>query len=537
MPRLPHRSLWLALIISGCLLPGSPPADAQGVDPPVMGAARMGEVLRGVYPRILRYFVPRGGFSVSRQILVRREADRLIASIPHLFIRDPDPDLARRRPVLSLAPFEAVAATDGDAVVLTYQGPLEAHLLARLREEEVSHEIGVGIDIGSSRGTHRFGHREAETLSLDLALFDLDVVVERTEIASRANIRRIDIVSDHHEVAPGVIDGSAEIELSGIRVGPQHLLDGLRQRAYQSAAFDRELPLKIDRIVFRSHSDGQHDDLLRAFPPFRVTATVGDAADQGDAADVARLLFGDPPLVRDATSITRVEGVTSTAGLALDTAEFGLTITDGGTDAVDVEMGFSLAGLRLPIDGDDARRALVPTTVSLSQGIADIPGRSMAVLAERLDAGEPLDAALLTAAFDGAETMIYIDAFEITAEAYTITGFGQLIADSRAPSGFSGQAVFAISGLDTVIQLVAGDPEQAGLIGLLTLMQALGTRDGSAGSGTPLWSYSFVFQPDGSVTLNGSDITALVGSMVPARWGSGGGGHKARPPTAAEAVH
>lgn len=481
-----------------------------------MGAAQMGEVLRGLYPRILRYYVPGDGFSVSRQIRVAERDGELIASIPHLIIRDPDRRFVPQRSVLSLSPFEAIAETDGDDIVLTYDGPLHGHLLWRAGNRGAT--VGINMDIGDGQGQHRLRWAGAEEISLDIDFSDIRVGTTLPALKEAGgHVDLVSVIGAHEEVAPGVIDGRSTIEVHGIRIGPEPLLDAIRAPEGESGPLEADLPLAIDRVRIESHVDKQHDDLLRAFPPFRFEVEQSDGAVPDVTADVTRALFNDPPLINGSSLLIRVERLRSAEGLALSSAELSVVFADGGTDAVDIILGFALEGLSAEFGWDDPDAgALMPETMSMSYGIRDIPGRSMMALAARIDAGEPMDFEQLTAAFDGSEMMIFIDDLEVSAPAYAITGFGQLIADRRSPNGFSGQAVFAMTGLDTLIQILADDPEQAELIGGLTLMQALGDRTAAAEDGSPLWSYSFVFQPDGSVTLNGSDITALIGSMVPA---------------------
>lgn len=513
-----RRSFRLASVAVACGVLSSPAA-AQPDAADAADAARIADILQSQYPRILRYVVPRGGLSVIRQIRVVEQDEAFVASIPHLVFRDPDPSLARQLPVLSLDPFQAVAETEGDDLVLTYQGPLDAHLLWRMPDPERldGRSVSIDIDVAHSDGIQRFGLQGREAISLSVAMHDVEVLTTRPfDVNIGANLNRIDIRAEHREVAPGVIDGSITYEFADIVFAAQWLLHAIREQDPTPEDLISQVPVVIDRVVLESQANRQHDDWLDVFRPLLDSRGNTSFNLNEFTPDMAFAMFGDPPLIRDAQATLQIEGLRLRNGVALSTIESAFAISDAGTDAVGIEIEASYDGLQLASDADALSVLLAPRSFSLDYGIRDLPGRSMASLAERLDETGSIDWAELTDSFDWAETTIFLEDFQIVAPGYTVTGFGQFVADGRSPTGFSGQAAFAMSGLDTVVQALAGHPDQAEVVSMLTMMQALGDRTAAAEDGSPLWSYSFVFQPDGSVTLNGSDITALIGSMVPA---------------------
>lgn len=101
---------------------------------------------------------------------------------------------------------------------------------------------------------------------------------------------------------------------------------------------------------------------------------------------------------------------------------------------------------------------------------------------------------------------------KISAPAYEINGSGEAKANAANPMGFITDQNLEIEGLDAILtelnQQAAADPNMKQAAGPLTMLQMMGQQDPN---NPALRTYHLVVDEQGKVTMNGADMSSMMG--------------------------
>jgi hypothetical protein len=157
---------------------------------------------------------------------------------------------------------------------------------------------------------------------------------------------------------------------------------------------------------------------------------------------------------------------------------------------------------------DPAYTAMAPTQVSFKGRGEKLPFAQI-MLAPTSQGAQ--------AAMQKAGSHLMIDNGVIDAATYGATLKGDLTASPGSSMG-TGTLNLSVRGTDTLLSALAGAPSQnaQNAAAVLTVVQMTG-KPGTDAQGRPVRSYDLAFAPDGRMTMNGADISALLQGLAAAK--------------------
>ena len=175
----------------------------------------------------------------------------------------------------------------------------------------------------------------------------------------------------------------------------------------------------------------------------------------------------------------------------------------------------------------DSTAPLMPRAVDLDMEIINVPmaqvlrtvSSVVAQTSEAPGAGAPLAPLVMLGEFQqllgDAGVILRVRHASLVAPAALAEMQAEARVNAASPYGAIGELTLELEGLDRAIEIMRADPENtdvAGAIGMLMLLQGLGepvTADG----GPSRLRYNFAVGSDGTVLLNGADLSPLLDLM------------------------
>lgn len=326
------------------------------------------------------------------------------------------------------------------------------------------------------------------------------------EPVGRATIAGVAIRSD-------VLDGAGGKALltSGYR------LDGLVISAAPDAPGGSPTELaRFGSIGTDARMDGVDWPRLVEMQAFLIANPAG-LADGGEPARHLQSMLTTPDLIMDGAAFrfgvedARI-GEAAGGPMSVARLEFhaGVSGLAGGSAAGSI--GYGHDGLKillpLPVDG-----AAVPESFGLELAVERIPGRD---LLDLLGAGggtaagdwAAVDEAALLALLQRAGTTARVSGARIRMAGMGADLDAEIQASATAPDGIAGRLVLTVVNLDRIVAALG--PLITDELAAVQLAAVLGQR-AEAPDGTVTHRWAMTRDPDGRSTLNGNDVSALVG--------------------------
>lgn len=221
--------------------------------------------------------------------------------------------------------------------------------------------------------------------------------------------------------------------------------------------------------------------------------------------------------------------------LSLDSGYFGITFKQEVANKTGAGFSFGFSGLVVP---KTEWTSLTPTSTDINIMFHDIPMADIMKVAEEHNPAlakdpkavapenSPPPMAVIPEMLSKAGSRV-TQSLNIVAPSYKVQGSGEAKASAKAMTGFTADETLTVEGLDTVmaelqkLSATSHDAKQA--LGPLTMMQMMGQQDPA---NPAVRTYHLIAAEDGKMTMNGSDLSGLMG-MAPQ------GGAGTPPPTGA----
>ena len=362
------------------------------------------------------------------------------------------------------------------------------------------------ITIGSQHFAGRWLPALNTFVTLDAGLGSVRAVSQKDP--TRLELASLGIRADLSEQPPGRWSGPGSLTLSGLAMVDEHGVEVAR----------------IGSIALEATATGL--DMARM-----VKA--------GSSADAAR----HPELLRDLLASFTAKLTVSDTTMTAATDHSSFTVKEvavhGGVDGLDGEqsaiaVGYRHAGLALTESPESKR--FVPEKAEMDVAVTSLPNAGLWAAVEALlkptpgktdqQLGERFSQAVM-AALTNAGSQFVIKALSLDTPAAAATLKGNATFDGKAAFGLVASVNTVLRGLDGLIkdmQPTPGakpDPEAQKTLATATLVQALGAP-GTDESGRDTRTYKLELGPDGKITLNGTDMSAVLQSVQGAPPGKGG---------------
>ncbi len=182
----------------------------------------------------------------------------------------------------------------------------------------------------------------------------------------------------------------------------------------------------------------------------------------------------------------------------------GAVTTTGGM--LDGHLSLAIDGVSIP-DLPPDFADLVPRHVAIQPSISAISTADLdtLILAATEPGKTPSDVApLIAPLFSHGGIVAGIDRLELDVGPARLTGTGKLTATS--PDALAGDAVVGMTGFDALADRINADPQLAAGGAVITMLRGLGRQDGER----MVWRIGY---HDHRLTVNGTDLTAIMASM------------------------
>jgi len=300
---------------------------------------------------------------------------------------------------------------------------------------------------------------------------------------------------------------------------------------------------QIDKIAINTTISGYDTDET---PPYgeKITALAESArnaetASNNQAHSLYNLVFGflgnawdgvGFELALEGFSMATPDSAQGKAG-ATRFAEAGLALNMAGLRSEDVTLGLKLhySGLARQ-SAEQSSSAALPDHLRLDLELTRLPYGALVGMgagaahtgAQSQPLGTLMGQQALTLApqfMADARTQIKLEQRMGTKD-YTVTSSALLNADAEAAKAYSGQGTINVTGYEKLLAALKTDMAKPGhdpahqqkiatTLNVLTLMQMMGQQS-KDGQGRTVRSYNLVLEKDGTLTLNGTDLSALL---------------------------
>ncbi len=206
--------------------------------------------------------------------------------------------------------------------------------------------------------------------------------------------------------------------------------------------------------------------------------------------------------------------------IALDNGYFGVTFKQDIPNKTGAGFSFGFSGLTVP---KTDWTSLTPTSADINIMFHDMPMADIMKVAQENNpalskdpnavspANTPSPMAVLPEMLSKAGTRV-TQSLSINAPSYKVQGSGEAKASATAMTGFTADEMLTVEGLDTIIaelqKLSATSHDAKQALGPLTMMQMMGQQDPANPAKR---TYHLIAAEDGKVTMNGSDLSSLMG--------------------------
>ena len=295
---------------------------------------------------------------------------------------------------------------------------------------------------------------------------------------------------------------------------------GMRETISVPASADGGTPA-MDLVI--ASPSGKQDGTIKGFKLKAVSDLVTWVMAHQDPKEIVaeQTVLKDKlraalPLFTSLSGTSTIDNVTATSPFGqFAVAQFGFGADMNGI-AADGKLRetFSFSGLQVPQALLPPWAAgLVPEKFNLDVTVADFDlAAPAALILDKLDLSKPdplpkdMDAPLMQALMPKGSVTITLGPSELLAKLYDLTAEGSMMAGPAAMP--SGQALLKLKGMDeTMAALQAGPPDIQQMSAGLLLVKGLGKAeaDGSL-------SWKIEATPAGAITVNGADLTKMLGS-------------------------
>ena len=479
-----------AMLVVGLAAPGGARAEAPAV------TSEAATALTDTLDIGLRQWLPsagaKAGWHWAGRPLVTPASDHFDVDLPSLTINGDDGSSLQAGVIkLVLTPqadgsWQVGATFPGRIAVLTPDGKPDGD-----------------VTIGTQHFTGHWLPALNTFVNLDAGLGSVRAVSQKDP--TRLELTSLGVHTDLSEQPPGRWSGPGTLTLSGLTMVDEH---GVEVARIGNIALDATVAgLDLARLVKAGASvdAARHPELLRDLL----------------AGITAKLTVGDTTMTAatDHSSFT-VKEVAVHGGLE------GL---DGEQSSIAV--GYRHAGLALPQSPESQR--FVPEKAEMDFAVTSLPNAGLWAAVEALlkptpgktdqQLGEQFSQAVMTA-LTNAGSQLTIKALSLDTPAAAATLKGNATFDGKAAFSVVASINTVLRGLDGLIkdmQPAPGakpDPEAQKTLATATLVQALGAP-GTDESGRDTRTYKLELGPDGKITLNGADMSAVLQSVQGGRGG------------------
>jgi len=214
----------------------------------------------------------------------------------------------------------------------------------------------------------------------------------------------------------------------------------------------------------------------------------------------------------------------ATENLSLQNASAGINL--GGFVSGNAYAGTTLSMNGLSLDTDEKAKDILPENINLDLSVQNIPYKQLSSIVQNsLTSGSKNGISMinlmikLPALLSQAETAITLKNSFIGNNDYKMSLDGNIIADLTATNNATAQINGQFDGLDWLItkmqNLQSTDSKNANQyfdsLKQLQLMKAFGQKSQTNDS----YTYEFIMNPQGQITLNGNDISGLTSVIQP----------------------
>ncbi len=181
--------------------------------------------------------------------------------------------------------------------------------------------------------------------------------------------------------------------------------------------------------------------------------------------------------------------------------------TAGGK--IDAQLPLSAEGLSLPDLGLGSTARLIPTKLSLTPNVSNVPTSALTAMARKLADKQSPDDSDVANLFSEGPITAGLDNVVLDVAGASFTGSIKLLAST--PNLFSGTGQITADNVDDLQQAMSADPQTAQLTPLLIFLKGIGRVEQSH----LVWD---ILYRDGHLLVNGQDMTALAraGAAAPA---------------------
>jgi hypothetical protein len=440
---------------------------------------------------------------------------------------------------------------DEDAVVEWY-GPVKVEpegerYVVHLPPSSVTDKIGTRIEIGTIRldvepmadGAYKVAALLPATFPIlgndDSHMADLTIGAQRFESVWSAETENfLSVDADFRSLAIKSLDDSARIDLDSLIV---------RQNLEQSSPgrFSGPSSLSLEKLMLK----GSGGDSLLKIDRLDLSSAVEsiDLAQQGRLSrEFGTLESTDIDSAESAAEIKRQLRLLYDllGGLSIDLKADGITAhdPDSGTDVAiaDLSTSLSVSGLRdgksriglgyhhagFSLTPDPSIGELMPREVDAFVQVTGLPNdglwRALIGYVNTVQkSGKHLaDKQVGEKVFDllaKAGSRFEVSKFRFLSPNVESSLEGSAVLDAKAPFSSAGEARAVIRGVEDAIKMLGAEKPTAEvqqMLAVASMVQVLG-QIGKDEAGRDVRIYDLRFPPDGKVTLNGVDMSALMG--------------------------
>ncbi len=389
-------------------------------------------------------------------------------------------------------------------------------------------------------GTQRFGgvfNQDLNSFSKLKAKYD-DIKVSSMKENFTANIPSLTLFLNMEESKEGFFSGASEYSLVGANVKKDDEVifkaDRLTLFA-EMTGYDVALYKKVQDEM-RKILSGTQKETIRGSLTDTVTPSSSsmlslflDSFFKGSEGFSVRL-NGDnieihEPSVAQSASYKGAPSTSSRNQMLMEHFNIALALSDLKKEksALDISFGYAVPKSQIQqfANGSQLFSSLVPNTANINLGLSNIPLPSIVEMGQnsvrQVEQGQINPTNLKTqllirlpAMLTASGTQLDIRNLSLEGPDYNMKVEGTALANARATKMLTAVIDGKILGLSALTSSLKALPETQKILAYLSIMQMVGQKETDSDS----YSYAFKLDDKGSMTLNGADLSTILGANL-----------------------